>query len=103
MTLSYANVDDTMVGYSVTGGTATAGTDYTAPAPGAVLTIPAGQKASTIAIATVDDEMEENPEDADADPEESGERDAGPGEVDGNGDDPGCPRAAAGDAPSVSG
>ena len=62
VTLSYANVDDTMVGYSVTGGTATAGTDYTAPAPGAVLTIPAGQKASTIAIATVADEMEENPE-----------------------------------------
>ena len=62
VTLSYANVDDTMVGYSVTGGTATAGTDYTAPAPGAVLTIPAGQKAATIAIATVADEMEENPE-----------------------------------------
>ena len=62
VTLSYANVADTMVGYSVTGGTATAGTDYTAPAPGAVLTIPAGQKAATIAIATVADEMEENPE-----------------------------------------
>ena len=62
VTLSYANVADTMVGYSVTGRTATAGTDYTAPAPGAVLTIPAGQKAATIAIATVADEMEENPE-----------------------------------------
>ena len=62
VTLSKANAADTMVGYSVTGGTARAGTDYTAPAPGAVLTIPAGERTGTITIATLADETEEDPE-----------------------------------------
>ena len=62
VTLSKANAADAMVGYSVSGGTARAGTDYTAPAPGAVLTIPAGERTGTITIATLEDTTAEDPE-----------------------------------------
>ena len=62
VTLSAASAADTTLGYSVTGVTATAGTDYTAPAAGAVLTIPAGQTRGTITIETLADTVAEDRE-----------------------------------------
>ena len=62
VTLSAADAANTTLGYLVTGVTATAGTDYTAPAAGAALTIPAGQTTGTITIETLADLVAEDSE-----------------------------------------
>ena len=55
VTLAPVSGKDVTVSYSATGGTATAGTDYTAPASGASVTIPAGETTATIEVPTLAD------------------------------------------------
>ena len=62
VTLSSASADAVTVAYAATGVTATAGTDFTAPGSGAMLTIPAGDTAATITIETLTDAVDEDAE-----------------------------------------
>lgn len=59
VTLSAESGFDVSVGYGTSGGTATPGTDYTAPASGARITILAGQTTGTIRVPTIIDNTEE--------------------------------------------
>ena len=57
--LSEASGRDVEVAYRTVDGTATAGDDYTAPAPGATATITAGNTTATVDVALVNDDVEE--------------------------------------------
>ena len=62
VTLIPAAAGDVTVAYGTADGTATAGTDYTAPVSGTELTISAGQSSGTISIATIEDTDDEDDE-----------------------------------------
>ncbi len=62
VTLSAVSGRDVTVGYATADGTATAGTDYTASASGATLTISAGMTTGTITVPVTQDALDEDDE-----------------------------------------
>ena len=62
LSLSEASGRDVQVAYRTADDTATAGSDYTAAAPGATATITAGNTTATVDVALVDDDIEEDVE-----------------------------------------
>ncbi|MFQ3661160.1 MAG: cadherin-like domain-containing protein, partial [Chloroflexaceae bacterium] len=58
VTLTAPGIENVVIGYFISGGTATSGTDYTGSSP-ATLVIPAGSSTGTISFSTVNDGTDE--------------------------------------------